>query len=48
MFHDEQLQYIKLLEKILHAKKDAHVTAESEASNDHISTRFLKCSFFFL
>lgn len=47
MFHDELLQYTELLEKILHAEKDAHVTAESEAGSGHISTHFFKCSSFF-
>jgi len=48
MFHDELLQYTELLEKIPHAEKNAHVTAESEAGNGHISTYFFIYSFFFV
>lgn len=51
MFHDELLWYAVLLEKILHAEKDAHVTTESEVGSGHISTLFffsnVLCLFFY-
>lgn len=47
VFCSEFLQYTELLEKILHAEREAHVTAESEAANGGISLYFLKSSFFF-
>lgn len=41
-FHDRFMQASKLLEKLLHSKKYAHITFESEAGSRNVSTYFFR------